>query len=91
MTDVLRRALMPVRTNLFEPQTPQTMVPWLEVVAFLHHLEALAEAGTPFQLVETSGQVACVVADVPAAAPAPASTPPLHPRRSAKLRATNDA
>lgn len=89
--DVLRRASMPVRTNLFEPQMLQTMVPWLEVVAFLHHLKALAEAGTPLPLVEPSGQVVCVVADVPVAAPAPASTPPLHPRRSAKLRATNDA
>lgn len=60
---------------------PQTVVPWSEVLAFLHHLEALAEAGTAFQLVETPSQVACVVADA-SAVPAKAATSP-RPRRAA--------
>jgi len=66
------------------------MVPWPEVLAFLHHLEALAEAGTAFQLVETPGQVACVVADAPAAR-AKAATPPPRSRRSTTPRSATKA
>jgi hypothetical protein len=78
MTDILRSTILAVRTDPLETPTPQILAPWAEVLAFLHHLEALAEAGTAFQLVETPGQVACVVAAAPAA---PAKT--TRPRRMA--------
>ena len=83
MTNMLRSTTIPVRTDPLEAPTPQTMVPWLEVLAFLPHLEALVDAGTPFQLVETPGQVACVVADAPAATQAKAAASSPRPRRAA--------
>lgn len=75
MTDLLRSTTLAVRTDPLAAPTPQTLAPWSEVVAFLHHLEVLAAAGTAFQLVETPGQVACVVANAPAA-PTTAAKPP---------------
>src|SRR5712691_6215048 len=38
MADVLRSTTLPVRTDPLDAPTPQTMVPWPEVLAFLHHL-----------------------------------------------------
>src|SRR5882724_1897682 len=67
MAAVLCRTTLPGRTDPLEAAAPQMMAPWAEVLALLPHLEALAEAGAAFQLVETPGQVACVVADAPAA------------------------
>lgn len=61
--------------------TPQTVVPWADVLAFLQHLETSAEAGTAFHLVETPGQVACGVADAPTAPAKTAASP--GPRRAA--------
>ena len=58
MAAVLCRTTLPVRTDPLEAAAPQMMAPWAEVLALLHHLEALAEAGAAFQLVETPGQVA---------------------------------
>ena len=85
MADVLRSITLPIRTDPLDAPTPQIMVPWSEVLAFLHHLEALAGAGTAFQRVETPGQVACVVADAPAA-PAKAAPSPRPRRSAAKVR-----
>jgi hypothetical protein len=81
MADVLRSMTLPIRTDPLEAAMPQMMAPWTEVRAFLQHLEALAAAGTAFHLVETPGQVACVVADGPTA-PAKAVASP-RPRRAA--------
>ena len=72
---------MDSRGVAWEALTPQTMAPWSEVLAFLHYLAVLAEAGTVFQLVETPGQVACVVADAPAVPTKAAKAP--RPRRAA--------
>lgn len=83
MMDVLRRTTLAVRTDPLEDPTPQTVMPWAEVLAFLPHLEALAEAGTAFQLGETPGHVAGIVADVPAA-PATAATARRARRAAAK-------
>lgn len=80
MSDVLRSLTLPIRTDPLEAPTTQTLAPWPEVIAFLQHLAALAEAGTAFQLVETPGQVACVVAAVPAAPVKPSAAP--RPRRT---------
>lgn len=76
MTDPLRSTTLAVRTDPLEAPTPQTVAPWPEVLAFLHHLEALAAAGTAFQLVETPGQIAYVVADIAAASPVKAAKAP---------------
>ncbi len=78
MADVLRSTPLPVRTDPLEAPTPQTVVPWAEVLAFVHSLEVLAAARTAFQLVETPGQVACVVAEGPVA-----SAKEVRPRRAA--------
>jgi hypothetical protein len=59
------------------------MVPWAEVLAFLHHLEALAAAGTVFQVIETPGQVPGVGAEAPAAPSKAAASPRLR-RTAAK-------
>ncbi len=67
MTDLLRSTTLAVRTDPLNAPVSQTVAPWPDVLAFLHHLKALSTAGTAFQLVETPGQVACVVADAPAA------------------------
>lgn len=67
MTDLLRSTTLAVRTDPLNAPVSQTVVPWPDVLAFLHHLEALSTAGTAFHLVETPGQVACVVTDAPAA------------------------
>lgn len=75
MSDQLRSTTLAVRTDPLAAPTPQTVAPWPDVLAFLHHLEALAAAGTAFQLVETPGQVACVVTAA-AAAPAKATKAP---------------
>lgn len=56
MAAVLCRTTLPVRTDPLEAAAPQMMAPWAEVLALLHHLEALAEAGAAFQLVETPGR-----------------------------------
>jgi hypothetical protein len=91
MADILRSTTLPVCPDLLEAPTPQTVVPWPEVLAFLHHLEALAEADTAFPLVETPGQVACVMADASAASPAKTGAPAPRPRRSTKARSTTQA
>ena len=57
------------------------MMPWAEVLAFLQSLEARAEAGTTLQLVKTHGEVAGIVADVPAA---PATAAKAAARAAAK-------
>jgi hypothetical protein len=69
MADILRSTIIPVRTE------------WPEVLVFLRQLEALAAAGTAFQLVETPGQVAWVVAEAPAAPVKAAASP--RPRHAA--------
>lgn len=84
MTNRLSSTTIAVRTDPLAAPTPQTLAPWSEVVAFLHHLEALAAAGTAFQLVETAGQVAGVVAEAPAASAASAAQTPRTRRASAK-------
>ena len=82
MTDLLRSTTLAVRTDPLNAPTPQTVAPWPEVLVFLHHLEALAGAGTAFQLVETPGQVAWVVAEAPAF-PAKAEKAAKTPRQKA--------
>lgn len=79
MADVLRSATIPVRVDSTQAPTPQTVVAWQDVLAFLHHLEALTEAGTSFQLVETPGQVMCK------------AVPVTRARRAAKTNAAHKA
>ncbi len=66
MTDTLRSPTCAVRLDPLDAPTPQTLAPWLEGLAFLQHLAARPAAGTAFRLVETPGQLACVVAEAPA-------------------------
>ncbi len=83
MAAVLCCTTLAIRTDPLEAPTPQTVAPWAEVLAFLQHVATLAEAGTAFQLVETPGQVACVVAHAPAA-PVKAAAAPRRRRSPVK-------
>ncbi|MGE3542018.1 MAG: hypothetical protein AB7N91_31960 [Candidatus Tectimicrobiota bacterium] len=83
-TTILYSLTLPVRTDPLVAPTPQTLTRWADVLAFLHHLAALAAAGTAFQLVEKVGQVACVVGEAPTASAAPVAKTPRARRASAK-------
>ncbi len=54
-TDLLRNTTRAIRHDPLEAPTPQTVAPWPEVVAFLHHLEALA---APTKAAKTARQKA---------------------------------
>lgn len=93
MADLLRNTTIAVRTDPLAAPTPQTVAPWPDVLAFLHHLETLVKEGKSFHLVETPSQVTCVVADVPVAQTkvAPSAPPKAAPSASRPRRAATKA